>query len=69
MPRKSSNGNPAESGSSRIPLTIRLPQKIVRQIDQDLDGRDVPLSRNTWLLEAALEKLRKGGVGGTNGAQ
>ena len=52
-----------------MPLTVRLPKKIVRQIDQDLDGRDVPLSRNNWLLEAALEKLRKGGVGGSHGTQ
>jgi hypothetical protein len=34
-----------------------------------LDQRDVPLSRNNWLLEAAIEKLRKNGTGGSHGAQ
>ncbi len=69
MPRKPQNGAQTESASTRIPLTVRLPRKIVRQIDQDLDGRDVPLSRNNWLLEAALEKLRKGEAGGSHGTQ
>jgi hypothetical protein len=54
---------------TRVPLTVRLPEGVVQQIDQDLDQRDVPLSRNNWLLEAAIEKLRKNGSGGTHGTQ
>jgi len=49
---------------ARVPLTVRLPEDVIKKIDEDLDHRDVPLSRNNWLLEAAIEKLRKGGTHG-----
>jgi hypothetical protein len=52
-----------------VPVTVRLPEKIVQQIDAELDQRDIPLSRNNWLLEAALEKLRRNGTGGSYGTQ
>jgi hypothetical protein len=54
---------------ARVPLTVRLPEDVVKKIDEDLDHRDVPLSRNNWLLEAAIEKLRKSGPGGSHGAK
>lgn len=54
---------------ARIPLTIRLPEDLIEKIDEDLVQRDVPVSRNNWLLEAAIEKLRKGGSGGSHGAK
>lgn len=49
---------------ARVPLTVRLPEDVIKRIDAELDQRDVPLSRNNWLLEAAFEKLRKGGSHG-----
>jgi hypothetical protein len=52
-----------------MPVTIRLPEDVIKQIDKDLDQRDIPLSRNNWLLEAAIEKLGRGGSRGSNGAQ
>jgi hypothetical protein len=70
MNRKGTNG--AAKGrpvSARVPVTIRLPKDVIKKIDEDLDQRDVPLSRNNWLLEAAIEKLRKGGSGGSDGAK
>jgi hypothetical protein len=54
---------------TRVPLTVRLPEEVIKKIDQELDERDVPLSRNNWLLEAAIEKLRKNDSGGSHGAQ
>ena len=54
---------------ARVPVTVRLPEAIVKQIDEDLDQRDVPLSRNNWILEAAIEKLRNGSTGGSDGAK
>ncbi len=48
----------------RVPVTIRLPEKVVREIDEDLGQRPVPVSRNNWLLEAAIEKLRRNGSKG-----
>ena len=36
-------------------------------INQQLDDRDVPLSRNNWFLEAAIEKLRRSDAEGSHG--
>lgn len=69
MQRKSVNSVSKQAAATRVPVTIRLPETVVRQIDQELDQRDVPLSRNNWLLEAALEKLRKNSAGGSHGSQ
>jgi len=46
-----------------------LPKAVIKKIDEVLDRRDVPLSRNNWLLEAAIEKLRKDQAGGSYGAK
>jgi hypothetical protein len=54
---------------ARVPVTVRLPQDVVEQIDMELNHRDVPLSRNNWLLEAAIEKLRRSGPAGPHGAK
>jgi hypothetical protein len=54
----------------RVPVTIRIPEDIVQMIDLELERRTVPLSRNNWLLEAAIEKLRRNSSsGGSNGAE
>lgn len=68
MNRRSTNGSSRRSVYNRVPITVRLPENVIKQIDQELDQRDVPLSRNNWLLEAAIEKLRKNGTGGSHGA-
>ncbi len=57
------------SSLPRIPITLRLPKTIVAKIEEDLDHRDVPLSRNNWFLEAVIEKLRRSASGATNGAK
>jgi len=69
MHRKANNGVSKRSGAARVPVTVRLPENVVKQIDEELDHRDIPLSRNNWLLEAAIEKLRKSNAGGSNGTQ
>jgi hypothetical protein len=70
MSRKAStNGSRRRSALKRVPVTIRLPDDVVARIDQDLGARDVPLSRNNWLLEAAIEKLRRTETGGSHGAK
>jgi len=53
----------------RVPVTIRMPENVVEEIAQELGRRRVPLSRNNWLLEAALEKLKKTGAGGPHGSE
>jgi hypothetical protein len=55
--------------AERVPVTIRLPVDLVAEIDSELDQRAVPVSRNNWLLEAAVEKLKRANGGGRNGAE
>jgi metal-responsive CopG/Arc/MetJ family transcriptional regulator len=68
MHRKSTNGSSKQTGTARVAMTVRLPENVVQQIDEQLDQRDIPLSRNNWMLEAAIEKLRKSSPGGSNGS-
>lgn len=66
MSRKATNGTAKKRPTpSRVPLTIRLPEDVIERIDEEIVQRDVPLSRNNWILEAAIEKLRKGVSHGT----
>lgn len=53
----------------RVLVTVRLPADIVKRIDGDLERRDVPVSRNHWLLEAAIEKLNGNGSGASRGKE
>ena len=70
MKRRLTNGSArGRPDARRVPVTIRLPKAVIKKIDEVLDRRDVPLSRNNWLLEAAIEKLRKDQAGGSYGAK
>jgi hypothetical protein len=40
-------------------LTIRVPRGIVSDIDSDRIARLVKVPRNTWILEALVEKLER----------
>jgi len=55
--------------AQRVPVTIRIPEEVVQEIDLVLERRVVPVSRNNWLLEAAIEKLRRTDSGGSNGSK
>jgi hypothetical protein len=55
------------SSPKRVSVTVRLPEHVIERIDQELGGRDIPLSRNNWILEATLEKLRRNGEGAVDG--
>jgi hypothetical protein len=69
MKRKGSNGSKRRPAASRVPVTIRLPEQIVAQVDEEREGREVPVSRNNWLFEAVVEKLRRHDTGGRHGTQ
>ncbi len=58
-----------KQSATRVPVTIRIPEEVVHKIDIDLERRPVPVSRNNWLLEAAIEKLGRTGSGGSNGTE
>ena len=51
-------------------MTVRAPKPLLQRIDSYIDRRDVPISRNNRLLEAAIEKLdrQRGQRGGRDGA-
>jgi hypothetical protein len=40
-------------------LTIRVPRAIVSDIDSERVTRSVKVPRNTWILEALVEKLQR----------
>ena len=41
----------------RVAVTVRVPEPLLRRIDRYIEKMDVLISRNNWLLEAAVEKL------------
>ena len=47
------------NGKERVAVTVRIPEALLRQIDHYIETRNVPISRNNWLLEAAAEKLER----------
>ena len=67
MNRRASNGASKRRTATRVPLTVRLPEDVLERINQQLDERDIPLSRNNWFLEAAIEKLRRSNAEGSHG--
>lgn len=40
-------------------LTVRVPRALVSDIDQERKARAVRVPRNTWILEAVVEKLAR----------
>ena len=67
--RAASNVPRRKPPATRVPVTIRIPEEVVQEIDLELERRPVPVSRNNWLLEAAIEKLRRTGSGDSNGTE
>lgn len=54
----------------RVPVTVRIPGRILEQIDASLGQEEVPMSRNHWIIEALVEKLKRTDAGGnSNGAR
>ena len=50
-------------------LTVRVPRTLVGDIDHERKARAVRVPRNTWILEAVVEKLDREKRGLRNGAQ
>ena len=61
--RKGGSVREDESASSsarkNIPVTLRIPRGLLKQVDESLKTRTVPIPRHTWLLEAVHEKLAR----------
>tara|TARA_R110002073_G_scaffold242813_1_gene405004 strand:- start:365 stop:538 length:174 start_codon:yes stop_codon:yes gene_type:complete len=43
----------------RVPVTIRIPEAILKEIDDQVEQEELPISRNHWIVEALVEKLKK----------
>lgn len=50
-------------------LTVRVPRALVSDIDHERKARAVRVPRNTWILEAVVEKLDREKRGLRNGTQ
>lgn len=48
-----------ERNGSAAVVTVRIPAEIRDEIDQHLDARTIPIPRNTWIVEAVVEKLER----------
>ncbi len=48
-------------------LTVRVPRALVSNIDHERKARAVRVPRNTWILEAVVEKLDREKQGQHNG--
>lgn len=60
----------ANNDKERVPVTVRIPGHILQRIDASLGQEDVPVSRNHWIIEALVEKLRRTDAGiKSNGAR
>lgn len=60
----------AANDRERVPITVSIPEHILKQINASLDQEDVLVSRNHWIIEVTVEKLRRAGTGGlSNGAR
>jgi uncharacterized membrane protein len=46
-----------KTGNQKI--LIRIPNELLDRVDTDLTARPLKTPRNTWVLEAILEKLEK----------
>lgn len=54
----------------RVSVTVRIPEHILKQVDVSVDRGDVPVSRNHWIIEALVEKLRRADTAGeSNGTR
>lgn len=51
--------NERNSEKGRVPVTLRIPETILREIDDRVERGDLPVSRNHWIVEALIEKLKK----------
>ncbi len=48
-----------KSDKGRVPVTVRVPVNILKDIDTCICNGEVPVSRNHWVVEALIEKLKR----------
>ncbi len=58
---------PSQSEDDLSVLTVRVPRALVTDIDQERNSRLIKVPRNTWILEAVVEKLNRDRMSNQNG--
>jgi hypothetical protein len=48
-----------QSSAENQKILIRIPSDLLNRVDTDLSSRPLKTPRNTWILEAILEKLER----------
>lgn len=44
---------------NRVAVTIRVPETILKEIDGLVEQEALPISRNHWIVEALVDKIKK----------
>ncbi len=52
-------GKNGGQGKDAVPVILRVPEDILRRVDESVQARRIKTPRHTWLLEAVLEKLER----------
>ena len=58
-PSSSGASDPSPIDQSPVQVNLRVPPALLQQIDQALGARPFKTPRQTWILEAVLEKLKR----------
>ena len=59
-------GRERDSESESVAVIVRIPAKILADIDRSVKARQIRTPRHTWLLEAIVEKLGRDEIGPAN---
>ena len=57
--RRSAAGPSKASTQPTHPVVLRVPEKLLNDLDAAVEQRSVRIPRHTWLLEAIAEKLER----------
>lgn len=59
MPRRSNGAAKRAAPSGATAVILRIPDKMLKLIDEEVAVRAVKTPRHTWLIEAIAEKLER----------
>jgi hypothetical protein len=60
---------PDEVSGKPSTVVLRVPPKILKEVDAAVQARPVRIPRHTWLLEAIVEKLERENGGSGHGSK
>lgn len=48
--------------TGRVDVQLRIPPALLDRVDRALQAMPVPMPRNSWVLQAVVEKLERDGI-------